>query len=44
MVIWSDQPVSIINVRVLLNFQIFISYSVRVISDYVNFKISENVK
>ena len=31
-----EQPVSIINVRVLLNFH-FSSYSVRVITDYVNF-------
>ena len=43
MMIWCDQLVSIINVRVLLKFQNFISYSVGIITDYVNFHTFENV-
>ena len=35
---------STINVRVLLKFQIFISYSVGIITDYVNFHTFENVR
>ena len=35
-----DQPVSVIN----LKFQIFILYSVRIISDYADFHTSENVR
>ena len=44
MIICCDQPLSIINTRVLLYFQIFISYSVGIISDYVNFHTFENVR
>ena len=43
MVMWHGQLVSIINVRILLKFQNFISYYVRIITDYVNFTL-ENVK
>ena len=35
MMIWCDQLVSIVNVRVLINFQVVIY--VRIITDYVNF-------
>ena len=44
MVICYDQLVSSIILQVLLNYHIFIPHNVRIISDYVNFKISENVK
>ena len=44
MMIWCDQLLSIINVRVLFKFQIFISYSVGIITDYVNFHTFENVR
>ena len=42
MIIWRDQLVNIINTRVPLNFQNFISYSVRIICDYANSHTSEN--
>ena len=42
MMICCDQLVSIINLRALLKFQIFISYSVGIITDYVNFHTFEN--
>ena len=41
MIRWRDQLVSIINVRVLLNFQIFISYRVRIMSNNMKFHITE---
>ena len=40
---WRDQIVSINNARVLLKFQIFISFCARIITDYV-FHTFENVK
>ena len=44
MMICCDQLVSIINLRALIKFQIFISYSVGIITDYVNFHTFENVR
>ena len=43
MVIWHHQHLRIISARDVLNFQIFISYNVRIIIDYINFHITENV-
>ena len=41
---WCDQLVSIINLRVQLKFKISISYSVGIIHDYMNFHTFENVR
>ena len=43
-ILWPTYEYDTTNTRVLLNFQISISYSVRIISDYVNFDIFNKIK